>query len=89
MEQPTDHPVAGGLLHHLLTLTPLHEAVIFFFRHQLSPTASTFRSGVPYAARTFLPCPALSSKDRGGWHQRQAETLLSDRKGNTFFLIQT
>ena len=30
------------------------EAVIFFCRHLLSPIASTFRSGAPYAARTFL-----------------------------------
>ena len=29
-------------------------AVIFFCRHLLSPIASIFRSGVPYAARTFL-----------------------------------
>ena len=44
------------------SLTPpshpcLREAVIFFFHIQPSPTASTFRSGVPYAARTFLSCP--------------------------------
>jgi len=33
-------------------------AVVLFFPHQPSPTASIFRSGVPYAARTFLPpCP--------------------------------
>lgn len=39
------------------TFSPLPlRAVIFFFRHQLSPTASTFRSGAPYAARTFLSC---------------------------------
>ena len=29
-------------------------AVIFFCRHLLSPIASTFGSGAPYAARTFL-----------------------------------
>ena len=29
-------------------------AVIFFYLHLLSPTASSFRRGVPYAARTFL-----------------------------------
>ena len=33
---------------------PRHEAVILFCRHLLSPIASTFRSGAPYAARTFL-----------------------------------
>ena len=51
--QPNDHPLAGGLLHHLLTLTSC-EAVIFFCRHLLSPIASTFGSGAPCAARTFL-----------------------------------
>ena len=30
------------------------KAVILFCRHLLSPIASTFRSGAPYAARTFL-----------------------------------
>ena len=30
-------------------------AVIFFYRHLLSPIASIFGSGMPYAARTFLP----------------------------------
>ena len=29
-------------------------AVIFFYRHLLSPIASSFGSGMPYAARTFL-----------------------------------
>ena len=60
MAQPDDHPPAGGLLHHLLTLTitPTMEkaggAVIFFYRHLLSPIASSFGSGMLYAARTFL-----------------------------------
>ena len=31
-------------------------AVVFFYRHLPSPTASIFGSGVPYAARTFLSC---------------------------------
>ena len=35
---------------------PYLTAVIFFCPHLLSPIASTFRSGVPYAARTFLLC---------------------------------
>ena len=30
-------------------------AVVFFYRHLLSPIASIFGSGMPYAARTFLP----------------------------------
>jgi hypothetical protein len=29
-------------------------AVIFFYLYLLSPTASIFRSGMSYAARTFL-----------------------------------
>lgn len=34
--------------------TGLVKAVIFFYRHLLSPIASSFGSGMPYAARTFL-----------------------------------
>ena len=53
--QPADHPTAGGLLHHLLTLAT-HKAWRLFSSAflLLSPTASTFRSGASYAARTFL-----------------------------------
>lgn len=44
------------------TFSPLHQprrgiagkAVIFFYRHLLSPIASSFGSGMLYAARTFL-----------------------------------
>ena len=39
------------------TFSPLplrRKAVLFFCRHLLSPIASTFGSGAPYAARTFL-----------------------------------
>ena len=85
MAQLADHPATGGLLHHLLTLTWVtspfqitsRQAVIFFYRHQLSPTASIFGSGASYAARTFLSWP------KG--HQRQAETLFSDCKGTKIF----
>ena len=75
--QPCDHPQAGGLLHHLLTLTHCW-AVILFCRNLLSPIASTFRSGAPYAARTFL------------WHkcQRQAETVFSGAKVDIFIEIR-
>jgi len=41
------------------TFSPLplrREAVVLFYRHLLSPIASTFRSGAPCAARTFLSC---------------------------------
>ena len=54
MAQPADHPTAGGLLHHLLTLTPTREAVLFFCHYLLSPAASIFGSGMSSAARTFL-----------------------------------
>ncbi len=39
------------------TFSPLpriREAVLFFYLHLLSPIASIFGSGAPYAARTFL-----------------------------------
>ena len=38
-------------------------AVIFFYRHLLSPIASSFGSGMPYAARTFLSHVYLSARD--------------------------
>jgi len=47
-------------------------AVVLFCLILPSPTASIFRSGIPYAARTFLSL----------YSQRQAETLLSGYKGN-------
>ena len=65
--QPDDHPPAGGLLHHLLTLAFPGKAVVFFCLSLPSPTASIFRSGMPYAARTFLPHSSC---------QRQAGVLL-------------
>ena len=46
------------------TFSPLPRtstAVTFFCRHLPSPTASTFGSGVPFAARTFLSCDLRSS----------------------------
>ncbi len=39
-------------------------AVIFFYRHLLSPIASSFGSGMPYAARTFLSRRTKSASDR-------------------------
>ena len=36
-------------------------AVIFFCRHLLSPIASIFGSGMPYAARTFLSHPPVEN----------------------------
>ena len=46
-------------------------AVVFFCHHLLSPIASIFGSGAPYAARTFLSCVK---------HQRQTVAVLSDAK---------
>ncbi len=74
--QPDDHPPAGGLLHHLLTLAFPGKAVVFFCLSLPSPTASIFRSGTPYAARTFLSCH---------WHQRQAEILFPHAKLCIFY----
>ena len=67
MVQPDDCPSAGGLLH-----TPSHPyhtqgmAVVFFYRHLPSPTASIFGSGVPYAARTFLSCAQAQQRQNRG-----------------------
>ena len=36
-------------------------AVVFFYRHLLSPIASIFGSGMPYAARTFLSHPPVEN----------------------------
>ena len=47
-------------------------AVIFFCRHLLSPIASSFGSGMPYAARTFLSHP----------HKRMPATDRSAAFGN-------
>ena len=51
------------------TFSPLppHEevAVVLFCLHLLSPIASIFRSGAPYAARTFLSCQMTPATDRG------------------------
>ena len=49
-------------------------AVVFFYRHLLSPIASIFGSGMPYAARTFLSHPPSREC------QRQAGALLSKCK---------
>ena len=39
-------------------------AVVFFCHNLLSPIASIFGSGVPYAARTFLSCRDTSDRTR-------------------------
>ena len=50
----------------LLTLTTQGMAVVFFYRHLPSPTASIFGSGVPYAARTFLSCAQAQQRQNRG-----------------------
>ena len=50
-----------SIIHFQLSI--VERAVVFFYRHLLSPTASTFRSGVSCAARTFLSCtPGTSGR---------------------------
>ena len=87
-------PEDGGLLH-----TPSHPcpcptlfsrrsagAVVFFFPNQPSPTASTFRSGAPCAARTFLPSPFAKgpAADRSSAFalQRYEDAAKSKRKSS-------
>ena len=79
MEQPADRPAAGGLLHHLLTLTL---AGGYF----LLPTPAVtncfhFQKWGALCCPDFplVPCP-----QRGIWHQRQAETLLSTDKSTKY-----
>ena len=61
----------------LLTLAPPLEkrggAVVFFSPDQPSPTASTFRSGVPCAARTFLS----SNLSEGPAADRSSASIMS------------
>ena len=45
----------------LSSLRNKFRAVIFFYRHLLSPIASIFGSGMPYAARTFLSHPPVEN----------------------------
>ena len=55
------------------------KAVIFFCRHLLSPIASIFGSGMPYAARTFLPHPhkGMPATDRSAAFSLQRYKKLS------------
>ncbi len=57
------HHTAGGLLPHLLTLTPCG-AVVFFCITQPSRIPSILGSGMPCAARTFLSGLATAATDR-------------------------
>ena len=72
-------PAGWWSLTHAFSPLPLR-AVIFFFPNQPSPTASTFRSGAPCAARTFLPPYPF------GTSRRQTVAVLSVGKGTKNFL---
>jgi len=76
MAQPDDHPSAGGLLHHLLTLTPQTVRRLF-------SSAFTYRRRQLLLSEVERPMlPGLSSrvsKDASG----RAGTLLSNYKDNT------
>ena len=76
------------------------QAVVFFCSCLLSPIASTFRSGVPYAARTFLFRALVVRQRQAGalplispiaavWavmvSNQRFEYVESDCKGNVFF----
>ena len=81
--QPSDHPLTGGLLHHLLTLTspPLFPPT----RGRIRGARRLFSSAVTYCHQYLLlsevrrpMLPGLSS--RAVRHQRQTETVLSGCK---------
>ena len=55
-------------------------AVIFFYRHLLSPIASSFGSGMPYAARTFLS-HLKDASDRPEHCFRYAKVRKKKKKG--------
>ena len=60
------------------TFSPLpFRAVIFFCRRLLSPIASIFGSGMPYAARTFLSCRTTPATSR---NTDAAKVVQTERK---------
>ncbi len=54
-----------------------NEAVILFCRRLLSPIASIFGSGMPYAARTFLSCRTTPATSR---NTDAAKVVQTERK---------
>jgi hypothetical protein len=85
MAQPADHPAAGGLLHHLLTLT-------LSGGHSLLPTPAVansfyFRKWGALCCPDFPPVIAVQNpmQDNAYEDQRQTGTLLSACKSNKYF----
>ena len=75
MTQPTDRPVAGGLLHHLLTLTLLSAGGCFLLPYPTVTNSFYFRKWSVLCRPDF----PLATKDK-----RQTGALLSDCKINKF-----
>ena len=73
MTQPTDHPVAGGLLHHLLTLTLLSAGGYFLLPYPTVTNSFYFRKWSVLCRPDF----PLATKGK-----RQTGALLSDCKIN-------
>ena len=71
-----------SIIHFQLSI--VEEAVIFFYRHLLSPTASTFRSGASCAARTFLSCTPGTSGRPGQCFILGAKLQISEQNTKTF-----
>ena len=70
--QPDDHPSAGGLLHHLLTLTSPKQG-----GHSLLPSP-TVTNSFHFQKWGTLCCPDFPLVPE--WHQRQTVTVLSVAK---------
>ena len=75
MTQPTDRPVAGGLLHHLLTLTHLSAGGCFLLPYPTVTNSFYFRKWSVLCRPDF----PLATKGK-----RQTGALLSDCKINKF-----
>ena len=85
MAQPADHPAAGGLLHHLLTLTL---AGGYFLLPTPAVTNSFyFRKWDVLYCPDFPPVNAVHSSfiDDAREDQRQTGTLLSRCKSTKYF----
>ena len=71
--QPNDHPLAGGLLHHLLTLTSSR----WRGGHSLLPSP-TVTNSFHFQKWGALCCPDFPLVPK--WHQRQTVAVLSSAK---------
>ena len=75
--QPNDHPLAGGLLHHLLTLTPSRRGG----GRSLLPSP-TVTNSFHFQKWGALCCPDFPLVPK--WHQRQTVAVLSSAKIHIF-----